>query len=133
MHAKLNYRYIYLNENERFWDCSCESKRKHCHSRKSWVSESYLTCYIRNYSFFNSWLLSLNENSDQQKLQGHFFKNLEVKCLLWFTDFLTNSLFFRICKMICKIGLLIFRKSDEPFLFSLRLPFLFYVPLSLLR
>lgn len=33
MHAKLNHRYMYLNESERFLDSSCESKRKDCHSR----------------------------------------------------------------------------------------------------
>jgi len=50
------------------------------------------------------------------------------KCLLAVTCFPTNSLFFRTYKATCKIGLLMFH---ETLIFSPRLPFSFYVPLSL--
>lgn len=116
MYTKLNHRYTFLHE--RFLDCSCETEALLWFKVKAVLQKSYLTCYIKNYNFFNSWLTSLNENTDQQKLQECYFKNLEVKCFLAFTGFPTNSLFFRMCKATCKIGLLTFH---EPLIFSPRL------------
>lgn len=95
---------------------------------KAGLLKCFLTCYIKNYNFLNSGLPSLNQNSDQQKLHKCYFKNLGVtKCLLTYTHFPRNSLFFGICKAACKIGLFAF---DEPLIFSpcfhfpLILPFL---------
>lgn len=78
--------------------------------------KAFLTCYIKNCSFLNLQLPSLNQNSNQQKLHKCYFKNLWVtKCLLTYTHFPRNSLFFRICKATCKIGLFAFQ---EPLIFS---------------
>lgn len=98
---------------------------------KAGLQELHLTCYIKNYSFLNSWLPNLTENTDRLKLRECYLKNLVVNtCLLALTVLPTNSLFFRICKATCKIRSLTFHES---LFFSPRLPFAFYVPLNLLR